>query len=42
MTVDHRFDFMHPDYDPAKLGLYSGKILISGSNREELSVPYLG
>ncbi|KAK7932068.1 hypothetical protein PG985_002780 [Apiospora marii] len=37
-----KFDFTYPDYDTAKLGLYSGKILISGSNKEELSVPYLG
>ncbi|KAK7992566.1 hypothetical protein PG988_001360 [Apiospora saccharicola] len=41
-TGTAQFDFMYPDYDPAKLGLYSGKILISGSNKEELSVPYLG
>ncbi|KAK8085648.1 hypothetical protein PG997_006919 [Apiospora hydei] len=41
-TRTAQFDFTYPDYDPTKLGLYSGKILISGSNREELSVPYLG
>ncbi|KAK7943491.1 serine endopeptidase [Apiospora aurea] len=41
-TRTAQFHFTYPDYDPTKLGLYSGKILISGSNREELSVPYLG
>lgn len=40
--TDTRFNFMYPEYDPKKLGLYSGKILISGSNKEELSVPYMG
>ncbi|KAK8127723.1 serine endopeptidase [Apiospora sp. TS-2023a] len=41
-TKTARFNFKYPEYDPAKLGMYSGKILISGSNGEELSVPYLG
>ncbi|KAK7956323.1 serine endopeptidase [Apiospora aurea] len=41
-TKTARFTFKYPEYDPAKLGMYSGKILISGSNEEELSVPYLG
>ncbi|KAK8028264.1 hypothetical protein PG991_005320 [Apiospora marii] len=41
-TRTARFNFNYPEYDPAKLGMYSGKILISGSNGEELSVPYLG
>ncbi|KAK6821803.1 Minor extracellular protease vpr [Apiospora arundinis] len=41
-TRTAQFNFMYPEYDPKKLGLYSGKILISGSNKEELSVPYMG
>lgn len=42
LTVPSSFNFKYPEYDPAKLGMYSGKILISGGNGEELSVPYLG
>ncbi|KAK8097110.1 peptidase S8/S53 domain-containing protein [Apiospora kogelbergensis] len=39
-TRTAQLSFMYPEYDPKKLGLYSGKVLISGSNKEELSVPY--
>ncbi|KAK7958437.1 Subtilisin DY [Apiospora saccharicola] len=42
MNLGDSFNFKYPEYDPAKLGMYSGKVLISGSNGEELSVPYLG
>ncbi|KAK7997300.1 hypothetical protein PG989_005340 [Apiospora arundinis] len=41
-TKTAKFSFKYPQYDPSKLGMYSGKVLISGSNGEELSVPYLG
>jgi hypothetical protein len=35
--------FMYPDgLDPIKLPIYSGKVLIKGSNNETLGVPYLG
>lgn len=34
---------MYPKVDDeSKLPVYSGKILISGSNGEKLSVPYMG
>ncbi|KAK2017354.1 serine endopeptidase [Colletotrichum eremochloae] len=40
-----QFNFKYPEnqgLDPAKLPLYSGKVLIKGSNGEVLGVPYLG
>ncbi|KAK1713976.1 serine endopeptidase [Colletotrichum lupini] len=46
-TKTAQFGFNYPDaaaqsLDPAKLPLYSGKVLIKGSNGETLGVPYLG
>lgn len=42
-TKQAQFNFMYPEVDdPAKLPVYSGKVLIKGSNGEELSIPYLG
>ncbi|GKT51113.1 minor extracellular protease vpr [Colletotrichum spaethianum] len=44
-TRTAQFNFKYPenqDLDPAKLPLYSGKVLIKGSNGETLGVPYLG
>ncbi|EON96749.1 putative serin endopeptidase protein [Phaeoacremonium minimum UCRPA7] len=38
-----QFNFAPPTgYDEAQLPIYSGKVLISGSNGEELSIPYMG
>nr|XP_036587162.1 Minor extracellular protease vpr 7 [Colletotrichum truncatum]KAF6797893.1 Minor extracellular protease vpr 7 [Colletotrichum truncatum] len=35
--------FQAPDYgNPAGLPLYSGKVIISGSNNESLAIPYMG
>ncbi|KAI8173579.1 Minor extracellular protease vpr [Colletotrichum sp. SAR 10_75] len=44
-TKTTQFNFKYPesqDLDPAKLPLYSGKVLIKGSNGETLGVPYMG
>ncbi|KAK1999421.1 serine endopeptidase [Colletotrichum falcatum] len=44
-TKTAQFNFKYPEdqgLDPAKLPLYSGKVLIKGSNGETLGVPYLG
>ncbi|GKT65516.1 minor extracellular protease VPR [Colletotrichum tofieldiae] len=44
-TKTAQFSFKYPEnqgLDPAKLPLYSGKVLIKGSNGERLGVPYLG
>ncbi|KAH8892393.1 subtilisin-like serine protease [Thozetella sp. PMI_491] len=42
-TKKAQINFNQPQgADPAGLPFYSGKVLISGSNGEELSVPYLG
>ncbi|KAH6682326.1 subtilisin-like serine protease [Plectosphaerella plurivora] len=38
-----QFDFMYPEVnDPERFPVYSGKIIIKGSNGERLSVPYAG
>lgn len=42
-TKTAKFSFMYPDgLDASLLPLYSGKVIISGSNGESLSVPYMG
>ncbi|TDZ30430.1 Minor extracellular protease vpr [Colletotrichum spinosum] len=44
-TITAQFNFKYPEnqnLDQAKLPLYSGKVLIKGSNGETLGVPYLG
>ncbi|TPX09905.1 uncharacterized protein E0L32_008927 [Thyridium curvatum] len=42
-TRTAQFNFAQPEgLDPKTLPLYSGKVLISGSNGEEFSVPYMG
>ncbi|WYZ35953.1 hypothetical protein EsH8_X_000600 [Colletotrichum jinshuiense] len=44
-TKTAQFNFKYPEnqgLDPAKLPLYSGKVLIKGSNGETLGVPYMG
>ncbi|KAH8879495.1 subtilisin-like serine protease [Thozetella sp. PMI_491] len=42
-TKTAKINFNQPvGADPAGLSVYSGKVLISGSNGEELSVPYMG
>ncbi|TIC91197.1 Minor extracellular protease vpr [Colletotrichum higginsianum] len=44
-TRTAQFNFKYPEnqgLDPAKLPLYSGKVLVRGSNGETLGVPYLG
>lgn len=39
----HRVTFTVPTgLDATKLPVYSGKVLISGSNGEELGIPYFG
>lgn len=41
-TAD-RFTFKAPEgVNATKLPVYSGKVLVSGSNGEELGVPYFG
>ncbi|EOO01181.1 putative minor extracellular protease vpr protein [Phaeoacremonium minimum UCRPA7] len=42
-TKTAKFSFKYPEgLTPANLPLYSGKVIISGSNGETLSVPYMG
>ncbi|KAL0933784.1 serine endopeptidase [Colletotrichum truncatum] len=44
-TKSVQFNFKYPEnhgVDPAQLPIYSGKVLIKGSNGETLGVPYLG
>ncbi|KAM0279722.1 hypothetical protein ACHAQH_004413 [Verticillium albo-atrum] len=42
-TKSVEFVFDYPaGFDEGKLPVYSGKILVSGTNAEELSVPYMG
>lgn len=39
----HRITFTEPTgLDATKLPVYSGKVLVSGSNGEELGIPYFG
>ncbi|KAK1492134.1 minor extracellular protease vpr [Colletotrichum cuscutae] len=43
LTTNNRFTFSVPEgADAKKLPVYSGKILVSGSNGEELGIPYFG
>lgn len=42
-TKTAQFNFMYPEVtDPEKFPVYSGKILISGDNGEDLGIPYVG
>ncbi|KAG7127676.1 Minor extracellular protease vpr like protein [Verticillium longisporum] len=42
-TKTAQFNFMYPDVaDPSLLPVYSGKVIIEGSNGENLGIPYLG
>jgi hypothetical protein len=42
-TKSAQFNFAYPSgLDPKKLPIYSGKVLIKGSNNETVGVPYLG
>lgn len=35
--------FQTPEFgNPAGLPLYSGKVIVSGSNNESLAIPYMG
>lgn len=43
LTRNNRITFSVPEgADAKKLPVYSGKILVSGSNGEELGIPYFG
>lgn len=42
-TKKAQFNFMYPEgLDASKMPLYSGKVLIKGSNNETVGIPYLG